>query len=52
MTRYIAVIFDVGEEDVIASSIIEAARGFARVYDDEAILEIRRADYRDRTDES
>lgn len=45
--RYIAVIFDVGELEVYADSIEQAAQHFALAWGNEAVLEVRRADYRE-----
>ena len=44
--QYIALIFDVGEQVVAADSIGRAAEKFAIVWGNEAVLEVRRADYR------
>lgn len=46
MSTYIALIFDVGEREVEAASIAEAAAKFVAVWGDDAVLEVHRADYR------
>jgi hypothetical protein len=45
-TRYIAVIFDVGEVTIEAKNMAEAAQKAVWVWTDDAVLEIRREDYR------
>lgn len=51
-TVYIGVIFDgePQEQDVMRNTIAEAADFFVGLYGDDAVLEVRRSDYRSRED--
>ena len=44
--QYIATIFDVGEQVMAADDIADAARKFVIVWGNEAVLDVRRVDYR------
>lgn len=46
MSTYIAIIFDAGEQRIEAGSIAEAAAHFVRAWGDDAVLEVRREDFR------